>query len=776
MGDSGSRAELDQRRKLARLILFKANRLSYYLANLIPRRNRQYFRFCYAYFRWVDDCIDDAAADGNDRRAFLSRQRQLLHDLYEGRSPAVCYEEALLEGLIKWDMRSKGGELRASLESMIEAVEFECDRGDSIQWHNVLQDQFKKELLSFLNIVSQCCDQSIAGGPPPGIEAAFGAKIIHIIRDLVSDLECGRVNLSSEELKVFRLTPELLRSQPASYRTRRWVSVTTRQAERQLAMGLVDAGSGNLRYRLIVAVLTARYQAYAWAIRRNRFDISSMMTMPRGAFVKFALRNCRILLSCKHAVPFENRQTEPAVRPIVSLPIQRRLAIAAGYFRAKRVVTKRAVGGVLTGTARSRKVVAKMVRRFSLAYLIGQYSCRFIATPKALAGSAMSSAGMLSAFWATAIIEYDVLIDDDLITVDDATALSKAWSSNIIHGSQVRPTAVRRTEVRCDLGAPDQHFNKAANGFVDAIGAYRDALQSHGLLDQPLDRFDKLFRASFGRFVRGQIESKAQENLESGLDWRRYCEDLLNQKTLGGFLAPLILYCYSDESDARRRKLSRIFRLLNSTYFHWQLIDDIADLRKDTQATIVSAPGYLLLSQGQLAREISGVLSAKGRVELRALQSLWQSVEASWLLCDVFLFAPLLDGHRTVIAGFLNSPAKCDAENARKAFAAALANRVSDFDSDLAALCYERARQADGYLGALQSGDADVAVAFVEESGACDRILQSAYSEVVAERAEKEIAAVSDFDMSTFLYCVERLIRKTLIKARTRHGGADRAV
>src|SRR5512136_1155762 len=58
----------------------------------------------YAYFRWVDDWLDQGARPRTERLAFVKRQQALMNGCYRGQPPAnLTLEERLLDDLIRHD-------------------------------------------------------------------------------------------------------------------------------------------------------------------------------------------------------------------------------------------------------------------------------------------------------------------------------------------------------------------------------------------------------------------------------------------------------------------------------------------------------------------------------------------------------------------------------------------------------------------------------------------------------------------------------------------------
>ncbi|HOU42533.1 MAG TPA: hypothetical protein PK829_14795 [Promineifilum sp.] len=115
---------------LARSITRAASTQTYGTIRLLADRDRAADAYrAYAYFRWVDDQLDDGTALPAERAAFLARQQALLNAGYAGRSlPAgLAAEETLLAELIAADTEPDSG-LRSYLGHMMAVMAFDVAR------------------------------------------------------------------------------------------------------------------------------------------------------------------------------------------------------------------------------------------------------------------------------------------------------------------------------------------------------------------------------------------------------------------------------------------------------------------------------------------------------------------------------------------------------------------------------------------------------------------------------------------------------------------------
>ena len=96
---------------LAKQITRQASKQTYYTIRLLadrPFADAAYH--AYAYFRWVDDILDDQLTTRAERLAFLQRQQMIVAQCTRGASPAdLCPEEELVAELIHADPRQESG-------------------------------------------------------------------------------------------------------------------------------------------------------------------------------------------------------------------------------------------------------------------------------------------------------------------------------------------------------------------------------------------------------------------------------------------------------------------------------------------------------------------------------------------------------------------------------------------------------------------------------------------------------------------------------------------
>lgn len=221
----------------------------------------------YAYFRWVDDHLDQDLSEESERLAFVERQQALVEACFQGEPPEeVAPEERMLVDLARNERADSRG-LRIYVREMMAVMAFDAGRrGRTISQAEL--DAYVRSLATAVTealhyFIGHCCStpQSEAR-----YLAASGAHVAHMLRDAMEDNQAGYFNIPGEQLEAHNLEPHQV-DDPA-YRA--WVGTRVR-----LARGYFGAGKAylarveNFRCRLAGYAYIARFEGVLEAIERE---------------------------------------------------------------------------------------------------------------------------------------------------------------------------------------------------------------------------------------------------------------------------------------------------------------------------------------------------------------------------------------------------------------------------------------------------------------------------------------------------------------------------
>jgi phytoene/squalene synthetase len=225
----------------------------------------------YAYFRWLDDCLDERLTEQADRIAFVERQQTLINRGYQGQgSRDLTVEERMLVDLIGAD-REKDSGLHAYIRNMFAVMVFDADRKGRLITRQELADYTRHlavgvtEALHYFIGHDDPCPQSDAR-----YLAVTAAHITHMLRDTIEDVAAGYYNIPLEFLEAYGLDPKDTRCE--AYRE--WVKSRVR-----LARAYFEAGDGylsqvkNLRCRIAGYAYVARFEEVLNAIEREEYRL-----------------------------------------------------------------------------------------------------------------------------------------------------------------------------------------------------------------------------------------------------------------------------------------------------------------------------------------------------------------------------------------------------------------------------------------------------------------------------------------------------------------------
>lgn len=262
---------------LAAAITRAASAQSYYIIRFLVDRDRVADAYrAYAYFRWIDDRIDEGEEPAAERAAFLRRQQALVEAGYcaaAGGRPMpgdLCPEERLLAELIAGDREPDSG-LRTYLGNMMAVMAIDTTRRGRLisaaeldRYIDLLATGVMEALMHF---IGHNCP---APSGPERSRAVYGACVVHMLRDLMEDAAAGYYNVPAEYLAAHGLGPGDV-GEPAF---RDWVAGRVALARDCFREGRAFiAQVGNARCRLAGRAYIARFEYVARLIERDNYRL-----------------------------------------------------------------------------------------------------------------------------------------------------------------------------------------------------------------------------------------------------------------------------------------------------------------------------------------------------------------------------------------------------------------------------------------------------------------------------------------------------------------------
>jgi phytoene/squalene synthetase len=223
----------------------------------------------YAYFRWVDDRVDEGCTSPLDQMAFLERQQAIISGCYQGHGlSGLCPQEQMVADLIHGDQEPASG-LRTYIEQMMAVMAFDASRKGRLMaeseldgYTRVLATAVTEALHHFIGHDDVC--------PPDEARylAVTGAHITHMLRDMVEDTAVGFFNIPREFLEAHGLAPTDIHH-PAC---RDWVQSRAQLARRHFAAGRKHlAQMHNRRRRLAGFAYISRFELVLDAIEKDNY-------------------------------------------------------------------------------------------------------------------------------------------------------------------------------------------------------------------------------------------------------------------------------------------------------------------------------------------------------------------------------------------------------------------------------------------------------------------------------------------------------------------------
>jgi hypothetical protein len=261
-------------RDLPERITRAASKQAYYTVRFLADRERQRDAYrAYAYFRWVDDSLDQSDWARPARLAFVARQQTLVERGYQGGCsgawPAdLTAEERMLIDLMRSDHAAESG-LRSYIHNMMAVMAFDAERRGKVISERELEEYALRLATAVTDALHHFIDHTHTPPPSPArYLPAMGAHITHMLRDTWEDVAMGYYNVPGELLAASGIGPADITSAP--YRA--WAQSRVRLARSYFAAGAdYLAQVEGVRCRLAGYAYMARFVGVLDAIEREDY-------------------------------------------------------------------------------------------------------------------------------------------------------------------------------------------------------------------------------------------------------------------------------------------------------------------------------------------------------------------------------------------------------------------------------------------------------------------------------------------------------------------------
>jgi phytoene/squalene synthetase len=263
------------RLSLAASITRSASRQTYFTVRLLADRALVADAYrAYAYFRWLDDQLDQGGMSHADRLAFAARQQSLIERCCA--NPArnlpsgLSAEELMLVDLIHDDTQPSSG-LQSYIRNMMNVMVFDAERrGRLITARElaVYTDWLAVAVTEALHhFIGHAC---AAPRDDSRYRAATAAHIAHMLRDTVVDTDAGYFNIPRELLAAHGIDPRNVECD--AYRA--WVRERVALARMHFKAGRTYlAQVRNARCRFAGLAYIARFEPVLNSIERDGYRL-----------------------------------------------------------------------------------------------------------------------------------------------------------------------------------------------------------------------------------------------------------------------------------------------------------------------------------------------------------------------------------------------------------------------------------------------------------------------------------------------------------------------
>jgi len=296
--------------ELAETITRSSSKQTYYTLRVFADRDLVADSYrAYAYFRWVDDRLDEDGLSQSQRIIFLQQQKKLLVSCLDGVFPdAPSPEEAMLVDLFHRKPGKNDG-LQAYLQCMMAVMEFYVQRRGRL----ISQEELDQYTGWLAVAVTENLHYFIGNrcAAPVGEQryiAVTAAHITHMLRDTLEDVEKGYFNIPREYLAEHQITAGEVKS-PAY---REWVHQRVKLARDYFRQGEAYLSQvQSLRCRVAGWVYVARFAYVLDLIEKDGYRLRhSYPERKQLDGILYMLRSVLTMLLCRPVSKYTNALTE----------------------------------------------------------------------------------------------------------------------------------------------------------------------------------------------------------------------------------------------------------------------------------------------------------------------------------------------------------------------------------------------------------------------------------------------------------------------------------
>jgi len=282
--------------ELAASMTKAGSKQTYYTLRYLVDRQRVSDAFrAYAYFRWIDDQIDEGALEKSEQVAFMERQKVLMESCYQRQRPGhLAIEEQMLADLILADQEKDSG-LQSYIRNMMSVIDFDTRRRGrlisqlELTWYSRSLATAVTDVLHYFIGHSQPAPENGAR-----YLAATGAHIAHMLRDTREDISAGYFNIPREYLAANGIGPQDVESDP--YRA--WVRERVNLARAYFESGKdYLAQVKNIRLRIAGYAYIARFEVVLDAIEGSDYRLALEYPQSKGLGAGLKMRGSALSLA-----------------------------------------------------------------------------------------------------------------------------------------------------------------------------------------------------------------------------------------------------------------------------------------------------------------------------------------------------------------------------------------------------------------------------------------------------------------------------------------------